>query len=139
MMRLVLAVILSATPVAADTVVATRTIRSMAIIEPGDLQVVEGTTPGAAEAVDDLVGMEARTILYPGRPIRLNQVGPPALVERNSIVTLLFSTGGLSIATEGRALGRAGVGDSLRVMNLTSKKTVLGRVRADGTVEVGQE
>ena len=34
-------------------------------------------------------------------------------------------------------MGRAGIGDSLRVMNLNSRSTVTGIVQADGTVAVG--
>ena len=137
-MRLAVALVIAASPATADTVVAARTIRSLAIIAPADLALIEGEIPGTAIATDELVGMEARTVLYPGRPIRFDQVGPPALVDRNEIVTLIFHSGALTIATEGRSLARGGLGDSLRVMNLASKKTVTGYVRADGAVEVRQ-
>ena len=40
------------------------------------------------------------------------------------------------IATEGRALDRAGVGERLRVMNLGSRNTVTGTVAEDGAVLV---
>jgi flagella basal body P-ring formation protein FlgA len=137
-MRLAVLVLLaSAVPAPADTVVAARTIRSLSLIGAEDLALVAGEVAGAATRLDEVVGLEARVMLYPGRPIRLDQLGMPAVVERNQVVTLLYQAGGLTIETEGRALARAGVGDSLRVMNLASKKTVTGRVRDDGAVEVG--
>jgi flagella basal body P-ring formation protein FlgA len=137
-MRLAVLVLLaSAVPAPADTVVAARTIRSLSLIGAEDLALVAGEVAGAATRLNEVVGLEARVILYPGRPIRLDQLGMPAVVERNQVVTLLYQAGGLTIETEGRALARAGVGDSLRVMNLASKKTVTGRVRDDGAVEVG--
>jgi flagella basal body P-ring formation protein FlgA len=133
----VLVLLASAVPAPADTVVAARTIRSLSLIGAEDLALVAGEVAGAATRLNEVVGLEARVILYPGRPIRLDQLGMPAVVERNQVVTLLYQAGGLTIETEGRALARAGVGDSLRVMNLASKKTVTGRVRDDGAVEVG--
>jgi flagella basal body P-ring formation protein FlgA len=137
-MRLAVLVLLaSAVPAPADTVVAARTIRSLSLIGAEDLALVAGEVAGAATRLDEVVGLEARVMLYPGRPIRLDQLGMPAVVERNQVVTLVYQAGGLTIETEGRALARAGVGDSLRVMNLASKKTVTGRVRDDGAVEVG--
>ncbi|WP_170589289.1 flagellar basal body P-ring formation chaperone FlgA [Ruegeria arenilitoris] len=125
-------------PVAAfaDIVVPTRTIRAKEIIESADLQVKSGEAPGAANDPADLIGQEAKTALYPGRPILKASVGPPALIDRNDLVTLVFVKGGLSIAVEGRALGRGAAGDRIRVMNLSSRTTVTGKIRPDGQIEV---
>lgn len=136
-MRLVLALILLATPAVADTVVTSRTIRSLSLIGPEDLSIVPGDIPGSAISIDEVVGQEARVMLYPGRPVMLDQIGPPALIERNQIVSITFRAGALQITAEGRALARGGLGDEVRVMNLDSKKTVTGRVTKDGTVAVG--
>ncbi len=121
---------------AADTLVAARTIRSQSVLGPDDLALVAGDTPGALSAIDDALGMEAKVNLYSGRPIRPGEIGFPAIVERNQIVPIIFAQGGLMIATEGRALDRAGVGERLRVMNLGSRNTVTGTVAEDGAVLV---
>lgn len=131
------ALISLALPAAADTVVATRTIRAMAVIGPEDVALAPGSVPGTLGEPADALGMEARVTLYAGRPIRAADIGPPAVVERNQIVPLVYQAGPLSILTEGRALARAGIGDTIRVMNLASRSTVSGRVRPDGTVVVG--
>lgn len=123
--------------VLAETLVAARTIRSHAILTAADLAVIDQTALGTLTQADQAIGMETRVVLYAGRPIRIGDVGPPAIIERNQIVTLLFRRSGLIIAVEARALGRAGVGDILRVMNLASRTTVSGIVKADGTVSVG--
>jgi len=124
-------------PAAADTVVAARTIRAQTLLSAGDVTLIDGDVVGAYGALDEVIGQEARGALYAGRPVRSNEVGPPAVVDRNQIVILLYRSGALTMAAEGRALGRAGVGDRLKVMNLTSRQTVTGLVRADGTVTVG--
>ena len=95
-----------------------------------------GEILGVFEDPSLVVGQEARKSLYPGRPIKLGDVGAPALVDRNQIVSLTFAGNGLTIETEGRALDRAGVGEKLRVMNMGSRTTVTGTVMPDGTVRV---
>lgn len=122
---------------AADTLVATRLIRATELIRAGDLTVGQVAVPGAAHDAAALIGMEARVALYPGRPVRLSDVGPAAVIDRNQIVLLHYQSGSLRIAAEGRALERAGPGDRVRVMNLSSRSTVSGLVTAGGTVEVG--
>ena len=123
--------------VVAETLVAARTIRPQTLLSAADVTVVKDKVPGALQHPLDVVGMEARVALYAGRPIRPGDIGPPALIERNQIVTLLYNQNGLRIATGARALGRAGEGDMLRVMNLSSRSTVAGRVDHHGRVVVG--
>lgn len=135
-MRLLVFLMVLATPVSAETVVAARTIRPQAIIGAADLAVIEKTVPGALAVAEDALGQEARVVLYAGRPIRPQDIGPPAIIERNQIVTLYYRSGALTIAADARSLGRGGVGDSIRVMNLASRNTVTGYVLADGTVTV---
>ena len=79
---------------------------------------------------------EASDALDPGRPIRPADVGPPAIVDRNDLVTLVFDHVALSITAEGRALGRGAAGERIRVMNLASRTTVTGVIRPDGQIEV---
>lgn len=97
------------------------------------------STVQASGGIDDpllLVGMEARVAIYAGRPVRPSDVGSPAIVDRNEIIPLIFTAGGLYIATDGRALGRAGVGEVIRVMNLSSRTTVSARIKEDGAAYV---
>lgn len=126
----------SAAPVAAEIMVPNRTIRPGEIIASHDLIEKEGNVAGAAVAVQDLAGLEARVALYPGRPVPLAHVGPPAIVDRNQLVMLVYRSDGLHIVAEGRALGRGARGDFIRVMNLASRSTVTGRVAANGTIEM---
>ncbi|MEM5476665.1 flagellar basal body P-ring formation chaperone FlgA [Pacificibacter sp. AS14] len=120
----------------AETIVAARTIRAQTLLAPSDLNVVQGDVPGALISLSEAVGLEARVVLYSGRPIMAGDVGPAAIIERNQIVKLFYTVGTLSISADARALARAGPGDMLRVMNLTSKSTVSGIVAPDGSVYV---
>jgi flagellar basal body P-ring formation protein FlgA len=120
----------------ADTLVATRMIRAAEILGPGDVAPGPAFVPGAASEMLQVVGLEARVAIYPGRPVRLADLGPAAVVERNEIVSLLFRRGGLTIVTEGRALARGAIGDAVVVMNLSSRQSVQGVVRHPGLIEV---
>jgi flagellar basal body P-ring formation protein FlgA len=120
------------------TLVAARPVRAASLIGPADVTILPGATPGTLADPAEAVGLEARVMLYPGRPIRPGDVGPPALVERNARVTLRFARGTLEIATEGRALDRAGAGETVRVMNLDSRIVVTGIVAGPGLVEVAR-
>ncbi len=137
-MRLVLLICLMVAPlsVLADIVVPTRTIRAKEVISAADLELKATDLPGAISDPDALIGLEARVALYPGRPVRAVDVGPPAIVDRNDLVVLVFNRQPLSISTEGRALGRGAVGERIRVMNLSSRTTVTGLIRPDGQIEV---
>jgi len=121
----------------ADTVVPVQTVRSQTVLSPAHLAVIDRSTPGALSDPAQAVGMEARVVLYAGRPIRAEDIGPPALIERNQIVQLIYDHAGLMISTEGRSLARAAVGEQVRVMNLSSRTTVTGLVDATGRVFAG--
>ncbi len=126
----------SALAVAAQTVVAANAIRARSIIVPEDLALLDKNTIGGITSVAGIIGKEARVNLYAGRVIRASEIGAPAIMERNQLVIMVYNTGQLSISAEGRVLSRAGVGERVRVMNLTSRQTVTGRVLFDGTIEV---
>lgn len=120
----------------ADTIVAAHIIRAHSVINADSIIVKPITIAGAIADPAQVLGMEARVAIYPGRPIRLGDIGPPALIERNQIVTLIYAQSGLSILTEGRSLSRAGVGERARIMNLNSRKSIVGIVQPDGSVQV---
>jgi len=124
-------------PAVADTVIAAGTIRGLSLIMPSDVALAEGATPGALGTLEEAIGMEARVNLYPGRPIRPGDLRPPAIVERNDIVTLRYDHGGLLILAEGRAMDRAAEGEALRVLNLDSRNTITGVATAPSLVTVG--
>lgn len=121
----------------AEIVVPTRTIRANEPLLLDDFELRPGELNGVVNTLSFLEGLESRVPLYVGRPIRLQDVGPPALVNRNEIVVLVFASRGLEIRTDGRALSRGALGDRVRVMNLASRSTLFGTVAEDGTVYVG--
>lgn len=133
---LYLPLLLLATVANADSVVAARTIRAHTIIEATDVRLAGEHYPAAATALEDVIGLESRTTIYAGKPVSVDQIARPAMIERNQAVVLIFRGSAISITTEGRALGRGAAGEMVKVMNSQSKTTVTGTIQSDGSVVV---
>ncbi len=98
---------------------------------PGDR--LGGNTIMEAEQI---LGQAARRGLRAGAPIRINDLQPPVMVKKNSLVLLRFDTAYMQLSTQGRALDSGAAGDVVRVMNLRSKVIVQGTVAGDGLVRI---
>jgi flagellar basal body P-ring formation protein FlgA len=121
----------------AESLIAVRTIPAQSVIASDDVSLVDAVMDGAVLTPAAAIGQEARVTIYAGRVVLLADLGPAAVVDRNQVVPLRFLAGALAIMTEGRALERGGTGDVIRIMNLSSRLTVTGRVMPDGSVNVG--
>ncbi len=84
----------------------------------------------------ELLGREVSRTIYAGQPIAAKDTRAPRLVKRNQLVTLKYLKGPLEITLTGRALGEAGVNESVPVLNLESRQTVEGIVQAGGWIWV---
>ncbi len=122
----------------AQMLLATHTLRARTIITADDIAVEQGGGPGFYGAPEEVLGLETRAVIYAGRPLREGDLGEPAIVERNQILPLIYRSGTLEIRTEGRALQRAGVGETIRVMNASSKSVVSATMASDGSAHVIQ-
>ena len=136
MRLLLILLLLLPLPVRADSLLAARTIRAQSVLTEGDVVLGPKEIIGAMTDPAEAIGLEARVTLYAGRPIRRSDLGPAAIVDRNQIVPLIFDRNGLRITTDGRSLARAGPGDTIRVMNLSSRSTLFGTVQPDGSIKV---
>jgi flagella basal body P-ring formation protein FlgA len=123
-------------PAPAQEVLATHTLRVGTVLEEGDLKVPGGDDARGWELIAALVGLETRRAIYAGRPVVAADLGPPTLVRRNAVVVMLYSDRGLGIRTEGRALESGGAGETVRVLNLTSRRSLLATVTGENQVEV---
>ena len=86
----------SALPAPAESVVAARLIRSQTVISAEDVMLRDEDMPGALADLAEAVGKEVRVNIYAGRPVRAADLASPALIERNQVVTLNYSHGGLT-------------------------------------------
>lgn len=88
---------------------------------------------------DQIVGQAAKRTLMAGKPITVNDVQLPTIIKRNSTVPLVYMDGSLLMSATGRALDQGAVGDAIRVMNLSSRKTIQGIILPTGEIDVGPD
>lgn len=106
----------------AEDIVAARNIRAGTVISASDI-----ITPAdriALRRAVDIIGKEASRAFYKGQAIDETKLRNATLIKRNSIVQMEFARGAMSISAEGRALDNGALGESIRVMNLGSKRIV---------------
>lgn len=117
-----------------------RQVRNGEIISEADVDTMEFpiavTRSDEVTDVKQLIGMGPRTAISPHRPIHASEIMPPALVHKNSVVTMRWSGGGMEITTNGQAMNDGAKDDTVDVKNLTSKNVVRARVVDAYTVSV---
>ena len=84
----------------------------------------------------DLVGKIASRTILPRRLIVPDAVRDAYAIEAGESALVYYRQGALMIAMDAIALSNAGIGDTIRVRNTASGRTVTGIVLPDGTVSV---
>jgi flagellar basal body P-ring formation protein FlgA len=72
------------------------------------------------------------------QPIELKDLDKPLVLKRGDPVTIVFDLPGLQVTAKGQVNVDAGVGDSLAVTNISSKKTVFCKVVDSQTLRAAQ-
>jgi flagella basal body P-ring formation protein FlgA len=117
----------------ADDIVAARNIRVGAIVSASDI--VAPSDRDSLRRAAKFIGLEAVKTFYEGQPLDEKSLRPPTLVKRNAIVQMDYVKGPMSISAEGRALDQGGLGDRIRIMNLSSKRVITAIVTGADSVK----
>lgn len=121
-------------------VVATRRMALGEVVGRNDARLVrmrgERVRPGHAQQLEQVVGQELRRPMAAEQGYALVDLGPPSIVQKNALVTLLLESPGISLTAQGRALEAAARGGTVPVMNLASRSIVEGVAVAPGRVRV---
>ncbi|WP_158915102.1 flagellar basal body P-ring formation chaperone FlgA [Caulobacter sp. S45] len=91
-------------------------------------------TPHDAQAV---IGKAARGPLRAGAAVTIHELVNPKVVRRNDMISVDFSSDGVTLSLIGKAMGDASAGDPIEVMNTSSKKIIQAIVVAPGRAVVG--
>jgi flagella basal body P-ring formation protein FlgA len=121
-----------------DTPVLSRAVDKGQLLSEADFTLAPlsaGAARGAV-AVAEASGMEAARRLQAGAPVRATDIIRPQLVRRGEPVTITVVDGGLRITAQGRALSNGAAGDLVRVVNLSSSRTLDGIVEKAGVVRI---
>ncbi len=87
--------------------------------------------PAAARAPDGIfsdpaqvIGRRTKAAIGAGRAVLLRQLEPVWMVAKGNPVVLMANAGGLSVSAPAEALEDGGMGDVIRVLNLSSQREV---------------
>lgn len=85
---------------------------------------------------DQIIGKEARRPLRAGAPIRVSDLREPVTVAKGSTVTMIYRTPVMVLTATGRAAESGSRGDTIRVTNTQTKKSIDARILGPDRVEV---
>jgi len=84
---------------------------------------------------DQVVGKRVLKDVGFHQPILLADLDNPLVIRRNSVVTIVYRQPGLELSARGQAREDAGVGDTVRIVNVTTNRTIPCRVIDATTVQ----
>ena len=123
-----------------DIPVLTNTIRTGTLIGARDIDMIQvRESEMSGNTILDpqtLIGMTPRRTITQGSPIQVSDILKPEAVTRGSLVTMIFDSGAMRLTAEGKALQNGAAGDTIRVLNTASNKTLQAMVTDNGDVIV---
>lgn len=103
-----------------------RSLAAGEMLQPEDLvwtkaAAIPSDAPSDADAV---IGQVAKRPLRAGAVVQARDVGAAVVIKAGDLVTVTYEADGISLTLQGKAMGAAGVGETLPVQNTVSKKVV---------------
>jgi flagella basal body P-ring formation protein FlgA len=124
----------TSTPAPVDSPVLSRSVAKGEILGAPDFTTapLPATAARTALSPSEAAGHEALRPLRAGQPVRTGDIAAPRVIRRGQAVTILFTSGSLQISAAGRALSDAAAGEPVRVINLSSNRTLDAVADAQG-------
>ena len=123
-----------------DVLIAKRTLPRGHVLTAGDFTVeprdVSRLVSGYISDPAALVGQKLKSQLFAGRMLTPAMLEADATVRRGQSVTIIATSGGISVRMSGKALTDGALNQRIRVENLNSGRVVEGIVRSREHVEV---
>lgn len=124
-----------------EMVVAARQLLAGTVLAADDLLLQKREVAQAGglhvRQIDAVVGKKLKSTVRSGAPVKSNQLANVPVIRSGQLVTIVAENTGFRIAVTGRAKSSGGVGDLVRVENLSSRKEFSARVVDATTVEAG--
>ncbi|MDX8397122.1 MAG: flagellar basal body P-ring formation chaperone FlgA [Mariprofundaceae bacterium] len=124
----------------AKVVTSRQELPSRTLLQPSMLQLKRKDITAHAGAwwtnISDLKGMRSMRPMHKGDAIYSNTVMRPPLIKRGDIVTIIAGNANFSVRSQGQAMKAAGLGESILVQNMRSKKRIQAIVIDSHTVQV---
>ncbi|MFA5592489.1 MAG: flagellar basal body P-ring formation chaperone FlgA [Micavibrio sp.] len=116
------------------------TLRAGDIIGAMDIDYIDmpqsRVSNGMVTDAEGLVNMTPRRPIQAGKPVALNELERPKMVDRGDMITLIFAEGPMRLTVQGKSMQAGALGDIVRVSNLSSNKNLQGTVTGDREVTI---
>jgi len=123
----------------ADVVVANRNLRRGQIISSADVTVTRLDISKLRDPLfelDAVLGKRVARALRRGQVVQGKNLDIPPLVQKGALVKIVASRGALLLTATGIARQDGRMGEVIRVTNIASRKTIVGRVTGRDRIEV---
>lgn len=84
----------------------------------------------------NLIGMTPRRSIRMNAPVRINEVEMPMVITKNDLVTIHYNVGSMSLASRGRALSDAGMGEVITLINERSGQKIQAVVMGPNSARI---
>ena len=116
-----------------------RSLSAGEIVQPQDLvwgkaAAAPADAPNDAEAI---IGLAAKRPLRAGATVSARDVSAPQVIKSGDLITVTYEDGGISLVLQGKAMAAAGLGETLAVQNIASKKIIQAVASGPGQAVVG--
>ena len=116
-----------------------RSLSAGEIVQPQDLiwgkaAAAPADAPNDAEAI---IGLAAKRPLRAGAAVSGRDVSAPQVIKSGDLITVTYEDGGISLVLQGKAMAAAGLGETLAVQNIASKKIIQAVASGPGQAVVG--
>ena len=122
----------------AEEVTASVLLRNGTILTDADVNIKTEAQEDVQAVRSAYIGQQLKRTIYAGQKINKAHVGAPILVKRNATVTMVYQHGALKLTAKGRALSAGAMGDTISILNASSRKKVFGTVSGHELVEITQ-
>ena len=97
---------------------------------------IKKITSNTVQSEENFIGFTPKRALVANRMLRNSDLEALKLVKKGRQVTITFISGPLRMNTIGKALQHGAMGDSVRILNMGSNKTIIAQVTGHGQVEI---
>lgn len=118
-----------------------RSLNAGEIVQPEDMvwAKVAGAPSDAPRDADAVIGMAARRPLREGASVSLRDVTAQQVIRAGEMVQITWSSGGITLSLQGKAMSAAAIGQTFNVQNPASKKLIEVVATAPGQAVTGPE
>lgn len=118
-----------------------RSLNAGEIVQPEDMVwgKAAGAPSDAPRDADAIIGMAARRPLREGASVSVRDVSAQQVIKAGEMVQITWSSGGITLSLQGKAMSAAAAGQTFNVQNPVSKKLIEAVAAAPGQAVTGPE